>query len=232
MLWTPDPSHTLFLVSLVQKASVTLSVRCRQELWYVFHVPPSWLRRSSRDCQSASIAGSMIISWPSSALLPLESPPPAQLKQAEPQPVSLTHSPPLQGLIRKTSFEKLFPFNREGNTFSGFSGLNLWCRMCVCICFCFMKKKTNLTFIWDFHTPLSSSAQTWLGSKHIFLLKKRVGLNFCIFLTLERIIERKSRSGADRLSFGHYLRGWLYACYYFCVVRSYNSMVLCQMYLT
>lgn len=164
MLWTPDPSHTLFLVSLVQKASVTLSVRCRQELWYVFHVPPSWLRRSSRDCQSASIAGSMIISWPSSALLPLESPPPAQLKQAEPQPVSLTHSPPLQGLIRKTSFEKLFPFNREGNTFSGFSGLNLWCRMCVCICvFVLWKKKTEPHIYLRFsYTPeFQCSNLTW-----------------------------------------------------------------------
>lgn len=135
----------------------------------------AWLRRSPRDCQSASIAASTIISWPSSALHPLESPQPAQLKQAEPQPVSLTHSPPLQGLIFKTSFEKLFPFNREGNTFSGFSGLNLWCCICVCICgfVLWKKKKTNLTFIWDFHPSLSSSAQTWLGSKHIFLLKKK-----------------------------------------------------------
>lgn len=106
----------------------------------------AWLRRSPRDCQSASIAASTIISWPSSALHPLESPQPAQLKQAEPQPVSLTHSPPLQGLIFKTSFEKLFPFNREGNTFSGFSGLNLWCCICVCICgFVLWKKKKKRT---------------------------------------------------------------------------------------
>lgn len=108
----------------------------------------AWLRRSPRDCESASIAASMICSWSSSALLQLESPQPAQLKQAEPQPVSLTHSPVLQGLSLKTSCENLFPFNREGNTFSGFSSLNLWCCMCVSVFlfYLYIKRRTSHLF--------------------------------------------------------------------------------------
>lgn len=146
----------------------------------------AWLRRSPRDCQSASIAASTIISWPSSALHPLESPQPAQLKQAEPQPVSLTHSPLLQGLIFKTSFGKLFPFNREGNTFSGFSGLNLWCCICVCIrVFVLWKKKKNEPHIYlrFSSTPeFQCSNLTWFEAYLSFEKKKTCWpqfLHFC-----------------------------------------------------
>lgn len=121
--------------------------------------PQAWLGRSPWGCQSASIAASMLNTWASSNQLPLGSSQSAQPKQAEPQPVSLTHSHLLQGLTLKPSLK---------NTFSGFIDLSLWHFMCVYLCFCFIKKEPH-TYLRFSSTPkFWCSNLTWFEAKLSF----------------------------------------------------------------
>lgn len=135
---------------------------------------------------------------------------------------SSTFRPNHQDILLKYS-----SFNKEGNTFSGSIPLNLWHFMLVCLWFCLIYKKESPIYLRFSSISEFCDAWRWHDMKHNFLSGKQnktkqnllVSLSV-FFLKLKTITDTKPRGGAVHLSFGHYLRGSFYSCYYLCIVRS------------